>query len=80
MQNHMLMVIASLAMEQPAGSDDELIRDERAKVLKAIRPFDPSDVVRGQFRGYRREEGVASDSQVETFAALRFHIESDRWA
>ncbi|MGE3977863.1 MAG: glucose-6-phosphate dehydrogenase [Nitrospira sp.] len=79
-QNHMLMVIASLAMEQPAGSDDELIRDERAKVLKAIRPLAPSDVVRGQFRGYRREEGVASDSQVETFAALRFHIESDRWA
>lgn len=79
-QNHMLMVIASLAMEQPAGSDDESIRDERAKVLKTIRPLDPSDVVRGQFRGYRREEGVASDSQVETFAALRFHIESDRWA
>ncbi|MDF0677000.1 MAG: glucose-6-phosphate dehydrogenase [Nitrospira sp.] len=79
-QNHMLMVIASLAMEQPAGSDHKSIRDERVKVLKAIRPLNPSDVVRGQFRGYRREEGVASDSQIETFAALRFHIESDRWA
>lgn len=79
-QNHMLMVIASLAMEQPAGSDHESIRDERAKVLKALRPLTPSDVVRGQFRGYRREDGVASDSQVETFAALRIHIDSDRWA
>lgn len=79
-QNHMLMVIASLAMEQPAGSDHKSIRDERVKVLKTIRPLNPSDIVRGQFRGYRREEGVASDSQIETFAALRFHIESDRWA
>ncbi|MDF0668298.1 MAG: glucose-6-phosphate dehydrogenase [Nitrospira sp.] len=79
-QNHMLMVIASLTMEQPAGSDHKSIRDERVKVLKTIRPLNPSDVVRGQFRGYRREEGVASDSQIETFAALRFYIESDRWA
>lgn len=79
-QNHMLMVIASLAMEQPAGNDHESIRNERAKILKAIRPLTPSDVVRGQFRGYRGEEGVASDSQVETFAALRFQIEGDRWA
>ena len=79
-QNHMLMVIASLAMEDPAGNDHESIRDERAKVLKALRPLNPSDVVRGQFRGYRREAGVASDSQVETFAALRFHIDNDRWA
>ncbi len=79
-QNHMLMVIASLAMEEPAGNDHESIRDERAKVLEAIRPLKPSDIVRGQFRGYRREEGVAPASQVETFAALRFHIDSDRWA
>jgi len=79
-QNHMLMVIASLAMEQPAGKDHESIRNERAKVLEAIRPLTTSDVVRGQFRCYRHEDGVASDSQVETFAALRFHIESDRWA
>lgn len=79
-QNHMLMVIASLTMEEPAGSDHKSIRDERVKVLKAIRPLTQSDVVRGQFRGYRQEGGVAPDSQVETFAALRFHIESDRWA
>ncbi len=79
-QNHMLMVIAVLAMEQPTGNDHESIRNERAKVLEAIRPLTPSDVVRGQFCGYRREEGVAADSQVETFAALRFHIKSDRWA
>jgi glucose-6-phosphate 1-dehydrogenase len=79
-QNHMLMVIASVAMEEPAGNDQESMRDERVKVLGAIRPLNPPDVVRGQFRGYRREEGVASDSQVETFAALRFHIDNDRWA
>jgi glucose-6-phosphate 1-dehydrogenase len=78
-QNHMLMVIAALAMEEPAGNDHESIRNERAKVLKAIRPLTPSEVVRGQFRGYRGEEGVASNSQVETFAALRFRIDSDRW-
>lgn len=79
-QNHMLMVIALLAMEQPAGSDHESIRDERAKVLKAIRTLTPSDVVRGQFRGYRCEDGVAPDSQVETFVALQVHIDNDRWA
>lgn len=79
-QNHMLMVIASVAMEEPAGNDHESMRDERARILKAIRPLTPPDVVRGQFRGYRREEGVASDSQIETFAALRFHIDNDRWA
>ena len=79
-QNHLLMVIACLAMEQPSGSDHQSIREERAKVLKTIRPLVPSDVVRGQFLGYRREGGVAPDSQVETFAALRFYIDSERWA
>jgi glucose-6-phosphate 1-dehydrogenase len=79
-QNHLLMVIACLAMEQPSGRDHESIREERAKVLKMIRPLIPSDVVRGQFLGYRREGGVAPDSQVETFAALRLYIESERWA
>jgi glucose-6-phosphate 1-dehydrogenase len=74
------MVIACLAMEQPSGRDHESIREERAKVLKMIRPLIPSDVVRGQFLGYRREGGVAPDSQVETFAALRLYIESERWA
>jgi glucose-6-phosphate 1-dehydrogenase len=78
-QNHLLMVIACLAMEQPSSRDHESIREERAKILKMIRPLIPSDAVRGQFRGYRREDGVAHDSQVETFAALRFYIDSERW-
>lgn len=79
-QNHLLMVIACLVMEQPSGRNSESIREERVKILKMIRPLMPSDVVRGQFRGYRREGGVAPESQVETFAALRFSIDSERWA
>jgi glucose-6-phosphate 1-dehydrogenase len=79
-QNHLLMVIACLAMEQPSGRDHESIREERVKALKMIRPLIPSDVVRGQFHGYSREGGVAPDSQVETFAALRLYIDSERWA
>jgi glucose-6-phosphate 1-dehydrogenase len=79
-QNHLLMVIACLVMEQPSGGDFESIREERVKILKMIRPLTPSDVVRGQFRGYRREGGVAHESQVETFAAARFYIDSERWA
>jgi glucose-6-phosphate 1-dehydrogenase len=78
-QNHMLEVIACLAMECPAAKDHEARRDERGRLLKAVRALQPSDVVRGQFRGYRREPGVAADSQVETFAALRFHIDNERW-
>lgn len=78
-QNHMLEVIACLAEECPAGKDHESRRDERGRLLKAVRTLDPSDVVRGQFHGYRREPGVAPDSQVETFAALRFHIDNERW-
>jgi glucose-6-phosphate 1-dehydrogenase len=78
-QNHMLEVIACLAMESPAGSDHEARRDQRGRVLEAVRTLDPSDVVRGQFRGYRSEPGVAASSQVETFAALRFHVDNERW-
>ena len=78
-QNHLLMVIACLAMEQPSGRDPDSIREERVNVLKMIRPLIPSDVVRGQFHGYRREGGVAPESQVETFAALRLYIDSERW-
>lgn len=78
-QNHMLQVIACLAEECPAGKDHEARRDERGRLLKAVRTLDPSDVVRGQFRGYRDEPGIASDSRVETFAALRFHIDNERW-
>jgi glucose-6-phosphate 1-dehydrogenase len=79
-QNHMLEVIANLAMQRPAEQGREALRDERARLLCSVRTLDPSNVVRGQFRGYRQEPGVASNSQVETFAAVRFHIDSDRWA
>ena len=79
-QNHMLQVIACLAEECPSGKDHEARREERDRLLKSIRTLAPSDVVRGQFRGYRGELGVAPDSKVETFAALRFHIENERWS
>ena len=80
-QNHMLQMTAILAMDPPVGDHDtEAIRNEKARVLKAIAPLDPKHVVRGQFRGYRDERGVARDSTVETFAAARLHIETWRWA
>jgi len=78
-QNHMLQVIAILAMEPPLPTYPDSIRDEKAKVFHAIHPLRPADLVRGQFRGYRRETGVAPDSRVETFAALRLRIDSWRW-
>jgi glucose-6-phosphate 1-dehydrogenase len=78
-QNHLLQILANLTMEPPAGIDSESIRDEKVKVLKEIAPLGPDSVVRGQFVGYRQEKGVASDSKVETFAALRLGINSWRW-
>lgn len=78
-QNHLLQVVGFLAMESPKGTNHEAIRDEQVKVFKMIRPLGPEDVVRGQFHGYREEEGVAPDSEVETFAAVRLHIDSPRW-
>jgi glucose-6-phosphate 1-dehydrogenase len=78
-QNHALQIIASLTMEPPNAYDAESLRDEKSKLLKAIRPLTPRNVVRGQFQGYRKEDGVAPDSQVETFAAVRLHIDSWRW-
>jgi glucose-6-phosphate 1-dehydrogenase len=78
-QNHLLQVLAILTMEPPSGNNAEAIRDEKVKVFRAIPPLAPADVVRGQFRGYRNETGVAPDSQVETFVALRLAIESWRW-
>jgi glucose-6-phosphate 1-dehydrogenase len=78
-QNHLLQIVAHVAMEPPAGADSESVRDEKVKVFKAIPPLDPSHVVRGQFRGYRSEPGVAPDSKVETFVALRLEINSWRW-
>jgi glucose-6-phosphate 1-dehydrogenase len=78
-QNHLFQVMANLAMEPPVRTDSESIRDEKVKVLKAIAPLDPENVVLGQFRGYRTEKGVAVDSRTETFAAIRFEINSWRW-
>ncbi len=80
LQNHLMQVLANLAMEPPpATTDTESVRDEKVKVLKAICPLKPEDVVRGQFRGYRDEKGVATESRVETFAAARLYINSWRW-
>jgi glucose-6-phosphate 1-dehydrogenase len=78
-QNHMLQVLGFLAMEAPVMSYPESIRDEQVKVFRMIRPLDPASLVRGQYRGYRREDGVAPASQVETFAAVRLTIDSWRW-
>jgi glucose-6-phosphate 1-dehydrogenase len=79
-QNHMLQVVALLAMDAPTSSDAEAMRDEKIRIIRAMRPLALEDVVRGQFRGYREEEGVTLDSQVETFVALRLHIDTWRWA
>jgi glucose-6-phosphate 1-dehydrogenase len=78
-QNHLFQLLAYLAMEPPVRTDSESIRNEKVKVLTAIPPLDPSNLVRGQFRGYRSEKGVAPNSQVETFAALRLEVNSWRW-
>jgi glucose-6-phosphate 1-dehydrogenase len=78
-QNHLLQVLTNLAMEPPVRTDSESIRDEKVKVVKAIPPLDKSSLVRGQFRGYKAEKGVAPDSKVETFAALRLEVNSWRW-
>ena len=79
-QNHLLQVASLLAMEAPSTRGTESVRDEKAQALRSMRPLEPADVVRGQFRGYRQEEGVAPDSNVETFAAVRVQIDSWRWA
>ena len=78
-QNHLFQVLTNLAMEPPIRADSESIRDEKVKVLKAMPPLEPQNVIRGQFRGYLKEAGVAPDSKVETFAALRLEIDSWRW-
>jgi glucose-6-phosphate 1-dehydrogenase len=72
-------VLANIAMEPPVRTDSESIRDEKVKVLKAIAPLKTEDLVRGQFKGYRKEPGVAPDSKVETFAALKLYVDSWRW-
>jgi len=78
-QNHLFQVLSNLAMEAPVRSDGESLRDEKVKVLKAIPPLEERNLVRGQFQGYRNENGVAKDSQTETFAALQLEVNSWRW-
>ncbi len=79
-QNHLLQILSNVAMEPPPGNQDtERLRDEKVKVLKSISPLEPARVVRGQFRNYRAEEGVAPDSTTETFAAVRLEVNSWRW-
>jgi glucose-6-phosphate 1-dehydrogenase len=79
-QNHLLQVVGFLAMEAPSSSYAEALRDEQAKVLRSIRPMAPDSVVLGQFAGYRDETGVAPQSHVPTYAAMRVHVDSWRWA
>jgi glucose-6-phosphate 1-dehydrogenase len=78
-QNHMMQVVAYLAEEPPSAGAPDAMRDARSKVLHAIRPLSADDLVRGQFQGYRKEPGVAHDSRVETFAAVRLYVDSWRW-
>ena len=79
-ENHLLQVVAYVAMEPPLLQYADGIRDETVKVMRAIEPLDPQNLVRGQFTGYRDEPGVSAQSQVETYAAIRLHIDSYRWA
>jgi glucose-6-phosphate 1-dehydrogenase len=78
-QNHMLQVVSLLAMEPPAGTHPDAMRDEQVKVLRSIRPLDAANVVRGQYEGYREETGVSPRSTVETFAAVQLALDSWRW-
>lgn len=80
LQNHLLQVVALLAMEPPAGPDPGFLQDEKAKVINAMRPIECTNLVRGQYVGYRDEDGVDPASTVETFAAVRLEIDSWRWA
>jgi glucose-6-phosphate 1-dehydrogenase len=78
-QNHLLQIVGFLAMEPPSSTYHEAIRDEQAKVLRNVRPITVENMVRGQFRGYRDEPGVAKDSYMGTYAALRLYVDSWRW-
>ena len=79
MQNHLFQVLTNLTMEPVTNGDGKALRDEKVKILKAIPTLTEKDILRGQFKGYRDEEGVAADSQVETYAAMRLQIDNDRW-
>ncbi len=79
-QNHLLQLLTFIAMEPPVSEDAAALRDEKVKVLRAMRPLDPAELVRGQYRGYLDEPGVAPGSDTETFVALRTEVDSWRWA
>jgi glucose-6-phosphate 1-dehydrogenase len=79
-QNHLLQVLVLLTMDAPVGRDPDAMRAEKLRLFRAIRPLDRGQLVRGQFRGYRDETGVARSSQVETFAAVRLQVDTLRWA
>jgi glucose-6-phosphate 1-dehydrogenase len=79
LQNHLLAIVAFLAMDAPSGDDPRALREENTRLLRAVRQVDPAEVVRGQFKGYRHESGVDPHSTVETFVALKLHIDSWRW-
>ncbi len=78
-ENHLMNVLVILSMEAPAGDFEAGLIDEKVKIFKAIEPLTVDNVVRGQFDGYHDEPGVAKDSQVETFAAVRLFVNSWRW-
>jgi glucose-6-phosphate 1-dehydrogenase len=80
LQNHLLEVVSNLAMEPPVDASADALLDEKVKVFKAIRTLGDGHVIRGQYSGYRNEPGVAPDSLVETYAALRLDVASWRWA
>jgi glucose-6-phosphate 1-dehydrogenase len=80
MQNHLMEILALLTLEPPGNIEGESLRDEKVKVLRAVRPLTAAEVVRGQYIGYRQEPGVAPDSKVETYAALALCIDSWRWS
>jgi glucose-6-phosphate 1-dehydrogenase len=79
-QNHLLQIVALLAMEPPVDATADALRDEKVKVFRQIPSFDPHNVVRGQYRGYLDEPGVVPGSDTETYVALSFEIDSWRWA
>jgi glucose-6-phosphate 1-dehydrogenase len=79
-QNHMLQVLATVMMDAPTGEEHEAVRDQKAALLKSVRPLDAATIVRGQYRGYRAVKGVRPDSTVETFVAIKLFVDSWRWA
>ena len=79
-QNHLLQILTLLTMDEPARNDADAVEAAKIALLTAVRPLRPIDVLRGQYRGYKQEVGVAADSKVETYMAARLEIDNRRWA